>query len=218
MREDDPAIKRRTFIRSGVWTAAGGAVVASDPAHGDPQEMTPTDQMIIEHDCAKLINRFHHLFNRDLSLVADSNLFTKDATLDLGWFEVGPGPEAMRAPLSARAAEMREEGRVVLNAVSSVVVDVIDANHARGMSTDTEWRHVAGDQSSKLPVPVPLPTYLGYWTDEFRREDGQWKFARRSVRYIFDQQRWAEATSADYPEELVMSHDEWFRQQNAESK
>ena len=218
MCEDDLTIERRTFIRSGVWTATGAATIASGPAHGDPQEMTPSDQMLIEHDCAKLINRFHHLFNQDLSLVADSNIFTKDATLDLGWFEVGPGPDAMRAPLSARAAELREEGRVVLNAVSSIVVDAIDANHARGISTDTEWRHIGGDGKPGLPAPVPLPTYIGYWTDEFRREDGRWKFARRSVRYTFDQQRWAESTRGDYPEELVTPHDTWLRQQGAESQ
>lgn len=180
--------------------------------------MTPTDRMIIEHDCAKLINRFHHLFNKNLSLVADANIFTKDATLDLGWFKVGPGPDAMRASLSARAAELQAQGRVVLNAASNVLVDVIDANHACGVSTDTEWRHVVADEKVTLPAPVPLPTYLGYWTDEFRREDGQWKFARRSVRYTFDQQRWDDATSADYPEDLITSHEEWRRQQNTESK
>jgi len=180
--------------------------------HENIDELTSTDRIIIEHDCAKLVNRFHHLFNEDLSLVADSNIFTNDATLNLGWCQVGPGPDAMRAPLSARATELREEGRIVMNAITNIIVDVIDANYARGISTDTEWRQIDERKEPALSPPVPLPTYLGYWTDEFRREDGQWKFARRSVRFTFDQQRWADSTRANYPDELVTSHEDWLAQ------
>ena len=218
MSGSDEQMERRTFVKTGVLATAGAAALGSGVAHGLPEGMTTADRMIIEYDCAKLINRFHHLINADLSSVARDDLFTKNAELDFGWFKVGPGPDAMRAPLADRAAKMRDEGWVVMNAASNAVIEVIDGDHARGVSVDTEWRHVSGDAMVSLPAPVPLPTYIGYWTDEFRREDGQWKFAHREIQYTFDEQRWSGATSADYPEGLILSHEEWRKQIGVETQ
>ena len=59
--------------------------------------MNRSERHEIEHECAKLINRFYHLFNVELSSVV--NMFTEDGTMTLIGWKLGPGPEAMREPL-----------------------------------------------------------------------------------------------------------------------
>ena len=66
--------------------------------------MQQLERHAIEHECEKLINRFYYLFNDDMSFVAD--LFTEDGYLILGKWALGPGPDAMRAPLHAGSKNM----------------------------------------------------------------------------------------------------------------
>ena len=218
MTDHDKDIERRRFMKSGLLATAGAVALTGGSAEGAAVEMESADRMIIEHDCAKLVNRFHHLFNREPSLVATSDMFTKDAKLDFGWFQAGPGPSTMRNTLAAVATEIQNAGHVVLNTTSNIVIQVVDEDHAKGISNDTMWRHIYGKTKISMPAPVPLPTYIGYWTDEFAREDGHWKFSSRAIRYTFDQQRWSEPTAANYPEKLITTHEEWRRQVREETK
>lgn len=217
MTDHKKEIERRGFMKSGLWATAGAVVLGGGAAHGAEVEMELADRMIVEHDCAKLVNRFYHLFNREPSLVATSDIFTKDAVLDFGWNQLGPGPDAIQEGLIEYAKEVQEEGIIALNTASNVVIEVTDKTHAKGISNDTMWRHIYGDSKGGLPAPVPLPTYLGYWTDAFTREDGQWKFSRRAITYTFDQQRWSEPSASNYPEKLITTHEEWRRQVDEET-
>ncbi len=151
--------------------------------------METAERQAIEHDCAKLINRFYYLFNQDMSLVAD--MFTDDGLLILGGWQLGPGPEPMRAPLHKGSKNMLEGVEVVLNTVSNIVVDVIDDQHATGMSCDTFWEHgyYDGDLQGR-PAPVTSPIGINTWKDEFRCVDGEWKFSRRQMAAVFNNKVW----------------------------
>lgn len=151
--------------------------------------MERLERHFIERDCEKLINRFYYLFNEDMSLVAD--LFTSDGSLFLGKWQVGPGPEAMRDPLHAGSKNMLEGVEVVLNTVSNIVVDVVDENHATGLSRDTFWEHGYYDGDLQgMPAPISSPIGINTWEDEFMCEDGEWKFQTRKMIPIFNNKAW----------------------------
>jgi hypothetical protein len=148
-----------------------------------------SERHAIEHECEKLINRFYYLFNEDMSLVAD--MFTDDGYLILGKWELGPGPEPMKAPLHAGSKNMMEGVEVVLNTVSNVLVDVIDENNAIGRSRDTFWEHgyYDGDLQGR-PAPITSPIGINEWQDEFKCVDGEWKFYKRTMTGVFNNKVW----------------------------
>ncbi len=146
--------------------------------------MDPMKEMLIEHQCAKLINRFFHLFNRDLTLVAD--LFTKDGTMDLVSHKVGPGPEAMREQMRPATVSHLESKEIDMSHVSNIVVDVIDETTAKGISYDLARKHV--DKEGLAPgqlAPLPSHFYAGHWDDKFRLEEGVWKFSSRVLKLTY---------------------------------
>jgi len=151
--------------------------------------MERLERMLIEHECARLVNKFHHLFNRELSAIAE--LFTEDGVADLG--RVMEGRDTIREAYRRGGSATRTGQDIVMNTVSNIVIDVIDENNATGYSYDVFWQHVYRGEDKKLgtPVPVSVPIYLGYWVDEFKCVDGEWKFASRKLRFIFDRRRWS---------------------------
>ncbi len=151
--------------------------------------MNRSERHEIEHECAKLVNRFYHLFNVDMAHVAD--MFTDDGTMELIGWKIGPGPEAMRAPLHAGSKNMLEGVEVVLNTVSNIVVDVVDENNATGMSCDTFWEHAYDpDRLDGRPAPISAPIGINAWNDEYRCVDGEWKFATRKMVPVFNNKFW----------------------------
>lgn len=151
--------------------------------------MDRAERQAIEKDCEKLINRFYHLFNQDMSYVAD--LFTEDGTLALGKWVIGPGPEPMREPLHNGSKNMLEGVEVVLNTVSSIVVDVVDENTATAISHDTFWEYgyYDGDKQGR-PAPITSPIGINTWEDELHCENGEWKFYTRKMIPIFNNKAW----------------------------
>ena len=151
--------------------------------------MQQLERHAIEHECEKLINRFYYLFNDDMSFVAD--LFTEDGYLILGKWALGPGPDAMRAPLHAGSKNMLAGVEVVLNTVSNVIVDVVDENHATGLSRDTFCEHgyYDGDLQGR-PAPITSPIGINHWEDDFKRVDGEWKFYKRRMTAVFNNKVW----------------------------
>ena len=151
--------------------------------------MEMSERHAIEHECTKLINRFYYLFNEDMALVAD--MFTEDGELYLGPWKLGPGPEPMRAPLHAGSKNMLEGVEVVLNTVSNVIVDVVDENTAIGKSCDTFWEHGYYDGNLEgRPAPVTSPIGINIWEDEFKCENGEWKFSKRQMNAVFNNKIW----------------------------
>ena len=151
--------------------------------------MDRAERQAIEHDCTKLINRFYHLFNQDLAFVVD--LFTKDGTLALGKWVLGPGHDEMRERLHKGSKNMLAGVEVVLNTVSNIVVDVIDDTTAKAISHDTfwEWGYYDGDLQGR-PAPIKSTIGINTWEDELRLEDGEWKFHHRHMQAVFSNKAW----------------------------
>ena len=164
--------------------------------------MERLERILIEHECTRLVNKFHHLFNRDLSAVAE--LFTEDGAADFGTGSAMKGRDTIREALYQGGSDTRTGRDIVMNTVTNIVIDVIDENNATGYSYDTYWQHVYKGEEKKLgtPVPVSSPAYLGYWVDEFKCVDGEWKFASRKLRFIFDNRRWSLLSIPGYPVEV----------------
>jgi hypothetical protein len=150
--------------------------------------MERLERMLIEHECTRLVNKFHHLFNRDLSAIAD--LFTEDGIADLGRGQGVKGRDTIREVYSSGGKDMKSRKAFVMNTVTNIVIDVIDENNATGYSYDIFWQYIYPGEKHGTPAPVPLPMYLGYWLDEFKCVDSEWKFSSRKLRFMFDRRRW----------------------------
>jgi hypothetical protein len=146
--------------------------------------MENLDRVLIEKECERLVNRFHHLFNRELSLVAE--LVAEGGTLDFAGWKVGPDREQMIAAMRGGSRNMLRGKEVVLNTMSNVVVDTIDESHATGVVYDTMWETpYPDDEFAGRPAPVWRPKFLANWTDNFVREGDEWKFASRKMEVMF---------------------------------
>jgi hypothetical protein len=129
-----------------------------------------------ELECAALSARYAFCADRARHLVAD--LFTEDATLEL----IGRtmrGREAIRADMTPRP------NVVTLHFCTNTLIEVIDADHARGTTHLLSLGHTEEQPITKLPVPMPMGRTGGIYFDEFRRENGRWLFSKRRLEAIF---------------------------------
>ncbi len=146
--------------------------------------MEDLERVLIEKRCERLVNQFHHLFNKELSLVTE--LFAENGILDFGGWKPGPDKAEMKKALRGGSRNMLRGKEVVLNTMSNIVVDAIDEDHAVGMSYDTMWETpYPDDEFAGRPAPMRRPKFMVRWTDDFVRENGEWKFALRKSEMTF---------------------------------
>ena len=138
-------------------------------------------RLLIERDCLRLMTAYcTYLDNRDTDTFLD--LFTPEAT----WIRIAPlppidlpGREAIRAFFDRRST-----ASVSRHLVINPVVDVIDADNAKGVSFGLVVRGPAGDGT--LPVPMRGLELLVEYRDTFVRTAAGWKFARREMLRLID--------------------------------
>jgi hypothetical protein len=146
--------------------------------------MEDLDRVLIEKQCERLVNRWHHLFNQELSLATE--LIAEEGTLDLVGWKVGPDREQMIKAMRGGSYNMLRGKEVVLNTMSNVVIDAIDESHATGVAYDTMWETpYPDDEFAGRPAPVRRPKFIAHWTDDFVREADEWKFASRKMELTF---------------------------------
>lgn len=127
-----------------------------------------------ELECSALSSRYAYYCDRDRGKVAD--LFTEDAVLEL----VGrtmQGREAIRKNMTPRP------GVVTLHICAPPVIDLEDANNARG-TTHLLSIGYEGD-ARQMPLPMPVARTAGIYFDRFRRVDGVWLFSERRLDRVF---------------------------------
>jgi len=106
-------------------------------------------------------------------------LFAEEAVLDLGRPMLGR--EEIRASISQRPDGLRSR-----HVISNIFIDVIDADHARGISYLTLYRHLSGDPNpSREPVHEALPAAVGHYQDQFVRTTDGWRFQSRTLHVAF---------------------------------
>ena len=69
--------------------------------------------------------------------------------------------------------------------LTNIFIDVVDADHARGISYLTLYRHVGEESLSPDPITFDGPAGVGHYEDRFVRTDHGWRFARRKLHMAF---------------------------------
>jgi ketosteroid isomerase-like protein len=134
--------------------------------------MNRIDQIAIEHECARLAYSYCHFIDN-----YDNEAFLQLWAEDGVWEPPnGPlrGQAEIRKHLAARA---RTTGR---HHCTNVIIDVIDAEHARGRSYFSFYAGAASAKEGGLPV-LGAPAVMGEYTDEFKLTAKGWRFARRGM-------------------------------------
>jgi hypothetical protein len=136
------------------------------------------DERAIEQACTKLYHR--------MGLAADSNLldFLDLFTTDIVWTRPAMtmhGHEEVRTFLAAEAE--RTATHVTRHLYTTIVIDVIDADHAGGRAYATIYRDE--NPGDGRPVPMQLPELIVAYETGFAREKGQWKISRHRANLTF---------------------------------
>ena len=105
-------------------------------------------------------------------------LFTEDAELDLGF--VLHGRAAIRKSMAKRPGELRSR-----HVLSNIHIDVLDADHAQGISYLTLYRHIGPESLLSPPIDQVTPAAVGHYSDRFRRMEAGWRIAARSLSLAF---------------------------------
>jgi reactive intermediate/imine deaminase len=135
--------------------------------------MDPLEQLLAERACERLILDFVHRL--DLGEPASvAELFTEDGVWE--WpagNRVIKGREALRAYFGSRPAD-----RLSRRMMSNILVTVDSADTATAISYFTTYR-VEDHPGGMLPAGPPFQ--VGHYEDTFRRSDGTWLLAARTL-------------------------------------
>lgn len=141
--------------------------------------MDPMERLLAERAVERLVLDFVHRL--DLGEPASvAELFTED-----GWWEWPPpgdgrrseGREALRTYFGARPAD-----KLSRRIMSNIRVTVTSADTAEATSYFTTYR-VEGWTGGMVPAGPPVQ--VGHYEDTFRRVDGQWLLASRTLHLPF---------------------------------
>jgi hypothetical protein len=133
--------------------------------------MSPDEVRAMEWDCTKLIYRFYRCLDEHLYDEL-ANLFTATGA----WVRLGKelvGPQMILSEIRERKNWM------TAHLVTNVQIAVTDESHADSWQYVTLYRHEDWDPA-RGPAPVVLPLGILRHRDKLVREDGAWKFQRKT--------------------------------------
>lgn len=135
--------------------------------------------MLIEHACMKLQAQYGVFADRG-DVEGFTNLFSPDGSVAVPEASPFVGHDAIRASIRALGAL----GVTMRHVLTNNVVDVIDADHATGVSYLTVYNSAAEpDETGQRPVAPPAT--VGEYADKFRRTADGWRFQSRVLTRIF---------------------------------
>jgi hypothetical protein len=106
-------------------------------------------------------------------------LFAVDGVLDLG--RPMQGRNEIATSVSQRPDALRSR-----HVISNIFIDVIDADHARGISYLTLYRHLSTDANPpSQPIDSAGPAAIGHYQDQFTRFEEGWRFQSRTLHVAF---------------------------------
>jgi len=127
-------------------------------------------RMVIERACLRLVTEYCHLVDHgEAARIAD--LFTDDGV----WMST-QGRAALQQFFQSRQDDVARMSRHVCN---NTLIDVVDADHARGVTYLTLYRH-DGEPGRKVS-PLSGPSMLGEYRDVFVRTADGWRFQQRDL-------------------------------------
>jgi hypothetical protein len=113
---------------------------------------------------------------RDYEAFVD--LFTEDGELDTG--VPLNGKAAIRKAMSRRPDELKSR-----HVLSNIFIDVQDADHARGISYLTLYRHIGPESLTGAAIEFDGPAAVGHYEDQFVRTAEGFRFKRRRLQMTF---------------------------------
>lgn len=130
----------------------------------------------IEWDCTQLLVKFYNLLDqkRYQEMAA---LFTADGV----WVRLG---KELVGPSGILDAMNEREDWLTAHLVSNIEINVIDDNRAETMQYVVQYRAENYDPASG-PAPVVPPMGVLRHRDRVVRDDGVWKFKRKTSRAVF---------------------------------
>lgn len=142
--------------------------------------MTSEQTLLIEHACRRLSLAFAHL-NDTQAYEALANLFTED-----GVFYRPLAPDAAVAGRASILKDMQKKPADLLthHVCTNIVVDVLCADSARGLTYFTVYLQPGYDRRRALP-PFTGTVYVGIYEDQFLRTADGWKISERRGRNLF---------------------------------
>lgn len=138
--------------------------------------MNSIDRMLIEHECMKLAIAYcYHAddYNHDAMV----QLFAPDTL-----WESAKGPLRGHAEIK-KYLESKARTSVGMHHLCNTVIDVIDENHATGVSFFTFYTGPLPEGAS--PSPFAGPTSAGRYHDRFVKTADGWRFDSRRVEFTF---------------------------------
>ncbi len=134
----------------------------------------------IEVECEKLSIAYarHVDFKEYQEFV---QLFTEDGELNVTGRPV-IGRETLTRAMAARPDSLRSR-----HVLTNIYINVIDEDHAEGLSYLSLYRHTGeGPESDDQgPRTISGPSSIGHYTDKFVRTDEGWRFASRVLHFAF---------------------------------
>ncbi|HLS97262.1 MAG: nuclear transport factor 2 family protein [Porticoccaceae bacterium] len=134
-------------------------------------------RLMIQQHCQDLVNRYALAVN-DNSLEDFVALFTADAK----WQRPNVAPMNGLAEIRAFIAGEFAKSRTIRHVNGAHLVEVIDADNARGWSQTTVYQQPG---QGLLPVIGTVPEMVVEYRDRYRRENGLWRIARRDTNVVF---------------------------------
>ncbi len=139
--------------------------------------MTDLERMLIQHQCADLVVRFHVYideFEHDKIL----SLFAADAVWYHKFAGTLRGLDQIKGYLDSKRTNITTQ-----HVTTNVVIDVVDGTRARGSCYYTYYH-----SEPHTPVPILLngPTAVGRYRDEFVLTEQGWRFSMRNPENLFE--------------------------------
>ena len=139
--------------------------------------MQEMERIAIERECERIsIAYARHVDFRDYDAFVD--LFSEDCRLDVGGLVEGRA--ALQGWLARRPENLRSR-----HVFTNISIDVIDADHARGVTYVTLYRHVGDEALAPRAIELVGPAAVGHYEDEFVRTVDGWRFASRTAYLAF---------------------------------
>jgi hypothetical protein len=135
---------------------------------------------IIEHECKNLSVAYARYIDfKEYEQFVE--LFALDGELKLAG---GPiiGHENLKKAMARRSDTLRSR-----HVLTNIYINVMDEDHAEGISYLTLYRHEGGDHESddEGPREITGPAAIGHYSDKFIRTDEGWRFASRVLHFAF---------------------------------
>lgn len=132
----------------------------------------------IERECQRLSHAYsRHTDFREYDKFVE--LFAEDALLNAGG-ELR-GKEAIRKAMSKRSDRLRSR-----HVVTNHIVDVINEDHAEGITYLTLYRLIAEEARDPSTVlPLEGPAAVGHYADKYVRTGEGWRFQSRVLEFAF---------------------------------